>query len=872
VESLFAELSAISLQERAPRLAAIADPEVRREVSSLLQHAGEGETVAAAVGGMIHHSSTVPQDQRFGPYRVIRRLGHGGQGAVFECVRDDGSFDQRVAIKVVKWEIDSDAARARFRQERQILAALQHPNIARLLDGGQREDGTPYLVMEFIEGQPLMAGTEGWSLRRRLEIFLEICSAVAFAHRNLIVHRDLKPANILVTAGGQSKLLDFGIAKLVDADSDRTLTAFQALTPDYASPEQVRGQPISIASDVYSLGVVLYELLTRRRPYKVSSTTPLEMDRVICQEPPAPAALGDELDHIISMALRKEPERRYRTIEQFAEDIQRYLDNRPVLARPDTLLYRSRKYVRRHWIGVLAASAALIGICGGAAVAVYQARIAQQRFQQVRKLAHSFVFDYHDALAKIEGTTAVRERMVSTALEYLDALSRGAGNDLDLQAELAAAYRKVGDTQGFPGRPNLGHVDQAIASFRKAAAIYDRVSAADPKRRGEVAEFYAAFTSLLSTAGDTAGAAKTGEIALHGAEEVAREKPDDESAQLAAARAWFLLGDIDDLTDHPQAEIEKYRKSETITRKALTRWHSEATLRIAEGTASRLGTAAIAVGHLSESLAAFDENTKILEELVKISPDGYRKSQGFLADSESQLYYDELFPNFEDPARAMPFSRRFAEITAAQVERDPNDSGAKFSHAAGLYRLAFDLTPTDPHAAVEVAQKSVRILDDEIAAGRKSYLVVTRHARALHYLSEALLAANQKDAARTAAAQTLAEERAIALKEEPKLQITTRVLMALVTCARIAETLGDRKDALTFLTEAQQDADKVHALDPAMMAYSIPVAHVWEALAEYWKWAGDAGQAQHWSAEVARLWREFPDQNEYVKRQLAKAR
>lgn len=474
VEEHFEALSDQSPADCTASLAAIADEEVRREVASLLRHSDGTDLFGSAISAVVSKVDLESfQDRRLGPYKLIRRLGQGGQGAVFEAARDDGTFHQRVAIKIVKWEVDTDTARDRFRQERQILAGLEHPHIARLLDGGESQDGTPYLVMEYVDGLTLTRATQDWPLKRKLELFLQVAAAVAFAHRNLIVHRDLKPANILVTQDGTPKLLDFGIAKLLDARAEGTVTGFQALTPEYASPEQVRGESITTASDVYSLGVVLYELLTQKRPYEVRTLSPMEIHRAVClSEPPAPLISGD-LDNIVAMAMRKEPARRYQSVEQFGLDIQRSLAHQPVVARPDTIRYRTSRFARRNWAAILAASIALTGICGGAGVAVYQARIAQQRFGQVRKLANKFLFDFDREIQNIPGTTKARAMLVGTALEYLDSLAAGAGNDRQLTWELASAYLRVGRVQGLPSAPNLGQTSAAIVSGRKAISLME---------------------------------------------------------------------------------------------------------------------------------------------------------------------------------------------------------------------------------------------------------------------------------------------------------------------------------------------------------------------------------------------------------------
>ena len=872
IESLFADLSALPIEERSRRLAAVQDIEVRDEVASLLEHSAEdGQTVAAAVGTAATRVEPAPQErgQRFGPFRVVRRLGHGGQGAVFEAARDDGGFAQRVAIKIVKWEIDTDATRAQFARERQILAGLEHPNIARLLDGGQREDGTPYLVMEFVEGLPLTAAAAGWTLRRKLEVFLDVMSAVEFAHRNLIVHRDLKPANILVTADGVPKLLDFGIAKLLDVDAQRTQTILMAFTPDYASPEQVRGGPISTASDVYSLGVVLYQLITGRKPYKIETATPLELDRVVCQDPPADPDLGDDLDQILLMALRKEPERRYSTIQQFADDVRRYLDHRPVMARPDSIGYRTRLYVRRHWAILLASAVALTAIVAGTGAALYQASVARQQFQMVRKLAHSFVFDYHDELAKVQGNTAIREKMVRTALEYLDTLSSGARNDASLQQELASAYRKVGDTQGNPSKPNLGHPDDAIASYGKAAGIYGRLGS---NYAAEVTEFYSAYTALLASTGHWDDAGKVGVTALAAAEQLAREKPDDEAAQLGPPRIWGLLGDVDDFTSREAESIGKYRKADQLLTPVLTRWKDTAALKVAESTRSRLGTALRLSGQLDESRVVTEEDEKLLLQLIQLAPDDPQFQASFvsLLHDLSALFYDDLSPSMGDAALSLKASRKAVDLSRARVAKDPNDASATLSLAVSLFRLSFPLRLSDPGEAVRVAEESVRLYDSQIAAGNATLHVLTRRARANRRLSQALLSAGRASDARALAGKIVEEQRGLALREEPELKVSTYLALSLADLGLASEAVHDLPGALHAFNEAEQIFAKYDQLNPKDLTSVIPLAGVRRALSEHWRKVGDAAQAQHWFDEAVRVWREFHDQNEYVRREIAK--
>ncbi|HWB43287.1 MAG TPA: serine/threonine-protein kinase, partial [Gemmatimonadales bacterium] len=332
-----------------------------------------------------------------GPYRLARELARGGMGVVYLADRADGQFEQRVALKLIKRGMDSDEIHRRFLAERQILARLDHPHIARLLDGGVSAEGQPYFALEYVEGSTLLGHCESrqLGLEDRLRLFLDVCDAVRYAHQNLVVHRDLKPSNILVTADGQVKLLDFGIAKLLSeepgAETGLTETGLRVMTPEYAAPEQVSGAPVTTATDVYALGAVLYELVTGRRAHRLQSGTPAEVLRVVCiTEPDAPSSavsgpmrkrLRGDIDTITLTALQKEPERRYPTVEQFAADVRRHLDGHPVAARPDTWRYRATKFARRHRLGVAAAAGIVLSLVVGLAGTIWQSRVAAERAQ-----------------------------------------------------------------------------------------------------------------------------------------------------------------------------------------------------------------------------------------------------------------------------------------------------------------------------------------------------------------------------------------------------------------------------------------------------------------------------------------------------------
>lgn len=408
-EELFHAALALPAAERADFLKrSCDDPEMREKVIRLLESASEAFDYFSRPLLSFEFDSLLQVHDRIGPYQLIRELGRGGMGRVFLAERADDQFRKLVAVKVMGGATAvSRESRQQFLRERQILANLEHPGIARLLDGGLIDGEVPYIVMEYIDGEPLDAYVSGRSLgiRKRLELFLQVCEAVEYAHGSLVIHRDLKPANILVTSDGQVKLLDFGVARLLDPKiSDPTVTwiGFRQVTPQYASPELLRGDPAGTASDVYSLGILLYELLSGRPPYLVKSLTPLETEKIICRDTPPPCsetvrkeagrkdsaerrdakrlarALEGDLDNIVAQAIRKHPERRYRSVRELADDLSNFLSGRPVNARPSTWAYRASKFVKRHTGGVAAAALLLMALLGGIVATSWQARVATQ--------------------------------------------------------------------------------------------------------------------------------------------------------------------------------------------------------------------------------------------------------------------------------------------------------------------------------------------------------------------------------------------------------------------------------------------------------------------------------------------------------------
>ncbi|MFN7916906.1 MAG: serine/threonine-protein kinase [Vicinamibacterales bacterium] len=559
-------------RERWLDTACAGDSDLRQEVASLLAaHDSAGGFLSASaveapgMAGAVMHATreaqTLPAGRTVGPYRLVRELGRGGMGIVYLAVRADDTFDREVAIKVVRRGLADDRELRRFDAERRILAALDHPNIARLIDGGLEPDGVSYLVMEYVDGVPFDAYCESHRLplQDRLRLFRDVCAAVSYAHRRLIIHRDIKPQNILVTADGTAKLLDFGIARLVSGDdaADRTRTALRAFTLAYASPEQVRGEPMTVTSDVYSLGVLLYRTVTGAHPYGSEERSDSAYIHAICEQPvvsPMTAArtatglpVSEELEWVILAALRKEPERRYAGVEQLADDVGRLLDGLPVQAAPDSRTYRAGKFLRRHRVAAGAAALLAVSLLGGVGATLWQAReanrarqLAERRLANAQRLATAMVFEVNDALE--QGTTAARALLLTRASEQLDALAAEAGDDGDLGETLAVAYHRLGDVLGQTGSANTGDRAAGRASHYKGLALRRAIAArrsASPDARQNLVR------SLILTTyaeDEVEPSLRLAHEAVDVAERLVADVPAPLAYRRALANAYYTLG------------------------------------------------------------------------------------------------------------------------------------------------------------------------------------------------------------------------------------------------------------------------------------------------------------------------------------------
>jgi len=702
-----------------------------------VETAAPSMTADAADEGSVIVSSA---GQRIGPYQIVRTLGSGGMGSVYLARRVDGQFEQEVAVKVVKRGAHTELVLERFHAERQILAALQHPNICRLLDGGSGPDGLPYFVMERIDGEPI-DGYCKWHrppLRRRLELFLAICDAVKYAHQRLVVHCDLKPRNILVTGEGVPKLVDFGIAKLLEQPSEGgTHSGF--MTPAYASPEQVRGERITTATDVHALGIVLYELLAGAHPFGGSGVGPADLQRAILEEEPVPPSLAigsarlgrplrGDLDTIVLRALSKDPARRYASAGDLAADVERHLAGQPVLARRDSLRYRAGKFVRRHRLGVAAAVTLFVSLVGGITATAWQAGVAERQraraerhYAAVRLTANALVFDVHDAIVDLQGSTAARKLVVAHALRLYDGLAGDAHGDPGLQRELAETYRKLGDVQGRPGMPNLGDFAGARASYDKGLTLAEELVARDP---GDLAARHQRGL-LLRVIGRNLWRAHD----LEGALAYARRALDDENVVLAARPgdldAGLLAANLDiDIADY-LVDLGRGGQAVSTYRRSLARY-----VALAEGTSEprarrgipfalhKIGDASLDAGDPRGALVEYLGSLVLDEASVARAPDDvYAQRQLAL----SQAKVGKALRSAGDAGAALPRFLRALKTYRNLLAADPLDARGRRDLAVGLthvgrtyHDVAVGLAPTSPDGARAAYDQAAAVLREAL--------------------------------------------------------------------------------------------------------------------------------------------------------------
>jgi tetratricopeptide (TPR) repeat protein len=713
-------------------------PETRDEVLALLD-ADRGSETFLRQSVASEQAPEIGAGDRFGPYETRSILGHGGMGVVFKADRVDGELHQTVAIKVVQHAWLDPRALDRFRNERQLLASLTHSNIARLLDGGTRADGVAYLVMEYVDGVPLdqYCDRHGLNITERLRLFLPLCEAVEYAHTRLVIHRDLKPSNVLVTAQGEPKLLDFGIARALDAPVGEQTGTF-AMTPQFASPEQARGEQATTATDVYGLGAILYFILTGQPIHAVAGPSREEIRRTICDTPPQlPSQLRPELkgdlENILLKALHPEPQRRYRSVREFSEDFSRFLDRRPVLATRDGWAYRTRRFLQRHTVASAAAALTLLAIVSGTAESLYQAHRAQRRFEQVRALANKFVFDFEGAIRNTPGTLEARRMVAATGRKYLADLAADAGHDPSLSRELAGSYYRLALVEIAAGESQQGLQDMkhSIALLRD---LKDGCCGSPAQRSQYILE-------LTQLAGDQSDGRFVQDA----------ERSIDEALQ--AARAWVAHPGHDPRAEISLATVLSLKGTVLLTegKTAEARSALEETLR--QGPAIRAGKAdndaaefALAIAgyslarvldslnDLPAALSALGDSQHILDDLVAKHPDNVQWSDRrvYLLASKGDLLY-RLSDKDKDKARLLEAYASFQQANAiahANLAKNPGNKDALEGVAYAAMKEANHLEHVDrTKEAIPILQESIAAAEELVrkdpASRRNRYIQVS---------------------------------------------------------------------------------------------------------------------------------------------------
>jgi len=887
IQSLFEEFLDIPPAERAARLASSCkdDAELRNSVESLLASDQRTEDpLLNAIGEAAESLLEEHQDRllgtRIGSYRVVSILGHGGMSTVYRGERDDSQYQQSVAIKVLHHATLHPRLRSRLHSERHILATLDHPSIARLIDSGDLQDGTPYLVMEHVDGESIDVYCDGRTLfvRERLELFVQVCSAVQYAHRNLVVHRDIKAGNIFVTGDGQPKLLDFGIAKLLAPESlSHTLpvTRLQEriLTPENAAPEQVLGRPITTATDIYSLGVLLYQLLTGRSPYRLLSYSQLQLERAICMDDPTRpsqmvisklsgendadrsrisdrrglspqrlrARLIGDLDAIVAKAMRKEPDRRYPSVEAFADDVNRHLSGRPVLARQGDWRYNTAKFLRRHALAVVGVAAVILGLTVIAGVTLWQNhRIEQARDATAQERDHARQVSAFlvDVFSQADPFNA--QGREPTARELLDRGAQKILSNLSLQPEVRAqllesiglAYRR----QGLSDRA-VPLLEQSVAirreerpfnNHRTAAALANLAQALTDGGHLISAEAYLQQALQLSRSGDDVPSRETGDILEQFGQFALNAKSDPEAAAKLSTEALGIyraaIGNqnlsvasaLNDLAavavwtgDFPLAERYQ-REAMTVFQATVSRNHPDHAVALAT------------LGYILTQRGKYPEAEQVLNEALEIERNVFGPNNQRVALIESHLGI--LYDRQGDSARAIQATQNAVKIATDKLGLSHYLTGYYLDALASLYSKANDLPTAESYARQALAVyaqalparhlyvASTRQLLGEILLQRGSLAAAETELRAAVDINAALAGA---DSWRTARAQAslgwILILRDKAAEGEPLLAAARNRLLATVGSSHAATQWATARLA-DYLRTHHRDAEAAEVL------------------------------------------------------------
>lgn len=876
IEILFAQAVECPLPERPQFLDRICreDLELRRQLESLLECDAPEERLVEVPPEFIAQGENgdsadddSPADltgHRVGAYRVTSLIGQGGMGAVYMGVRDDDQFRKVVAIKILKRGMDTSFMLARFRQERQILANLEHPFIAHLIDGGATEDGLPYFVMEYVDGVPIttFCSQNNLSIDARLRLFQMVCEAVQYAHQNLVVHRDLKPGNILTTREGVPKLLDFGIAKVLDAAGLQDLAVTQRelrmLTPEYASPEQVRGAQISTASDIYSLGAILYELLTERRAHQFPSRSLAAIEQTICDhEPEKPSvavnrnqdvlpgvrrqwarSLSGDLDNIILTALRKDPPRRYASAAQLSEDLRRHMQALPTIAQGDRWTSRAAKFVRRHRVPVGAAILLIASLIGGIVTTTIQARRAERRFHLVRQLANSVLFDLHNQVERLPGSITARVAMVQTVATYLDNLAQDSDGDPHLELEIATAYLRVGSIEGHPSHSNLGQTASALVHTQRAIDLFEKLIDTDEVGPRAV---IGAIRGRIGAASveERLGHAPQAFLHLQRAARIAQDVASTPGTEPLPAdllvSIHLRLADLESHRGQVEAQLANVQKAVEISRHWADTTPGIPPLNSLRDSYSQFANVLTHAGRLDQARENFSLALQVSARMLSSPGAGDKQRPGLVGIHH---LYGELLgapnaPNLGQPKQAIAEFRAAAELGEYLAAKDAKDVNARKGLADTYCRLALNLLDVNLKESLDYAQKAHELSTGLSALDPRNLSYQSTLASSLTSVGQALNRMGRK-------AEALANlEDAIRIQQSIEAAAPDQIWIHRTTSQALQETgdayldMGDSSRAQKAYLDGLDAADRNLRRAPANLYLVLDRAHLLEALGKF---------------------------------------
>jgi len=841
--------------------------------------------------------------QTLGAYTLLALLGEGGMGSVWLARRSDGRFERYAAIKFLNASLTGWGREERFKREGKILGQLTHPHVAALLDAGVSPTGQPYLVLEYVNGQHinLYCDEHKLEVEGRVRLFLDLLSAVAHAHSSLTVHRDIKPSNVLVTADGQVKLVDFGIAKLLQDDHAGAPTlltreAGAALTPEYAAPEQLTGGFITTATDVYSLGVLLFTLLTGQHPAgpglkstadlvkAIVETEPPRMSGVVSESgvgaaqatenagrrsttpPRLRRRLHGDLDTIVAKSLKKEPSERYASASALSDDLGRYLSHEPIQARPESTAYRARKFLRRYWIPVTATVVVVTSLALGLYTANRERVVAQQRFAQLRALSNQ-IFDLNDDIKGLPGSTQARHRLVSAALGYLDGLARAAHGDMELTREIADGYWRTAEIQGVPTQLNLGEPEKAEASLKRASELMETVLASRPHDRLALLHLAGINQDRMILAQEDH---RDGDAVMYSQKAAKRL---DQFLQLGGSQEKERVQAAQDYGNIALAYLNMHKYAEAIPFARhtvdLARPIRSAQRMLADAL-SLLASAQRYQGDLAGALENVQEARKVAEQAE------YSNSSQKVIDEygillrEGLILGDKDGVNLDRPRDAVEPLQKAFDISEELAGKDVHDAVSRMHIAFAGRELGNILSQWDAAGALKIYDQALR------RAGEVQNGLPAKRSKAalLASSSYALLTLHRRGDARQRLQEALSILRDTKDYPAEKIKLDSDLFIVLSASANEEAAEGNQRDALTLYQEL---LDKVTAANPRTsddLGDTVKLSQLYRTMIPLYRQAGAVSQAKDMQARQLALWRQWDQRlphNSFIRHQLEAA-